>query len=174
MERGEAVGIISAQSIGEPGTQLTMRSFHVGGTATGSAEQSEQDAKSNGFAKCTADTVHAGDVVATIPRATTKTRDITGGLPRVVELFEARKPRETAIISEINSTVKYGESAKGLRKIYIVGDDGNQKEYALPRGVHINVQDGERVKSGDPLWAVRATRTTFWTCSARPHCTSTS
>jgi DNA-directed RNA polymerase subunit beta' len=97
------------------------------------------------------DEVHAGDVLAKIPRATTKTKDITGGLPRVVELFEARKPRETAVISEINGIVKYGEIAKGMRKIYIVGDDGEQREYALPRGVHINVQEGERVKAGDPL-----------------------
>ena len=90
--------------------------------------------------------VHAGDVLAKIPRATTKTKDITGGLPRVVELFEARKPRETAVITEINGIVKYGEIAKGMRKIYIIGDDGEQKEYAIPRGVHINVQEGERVK----------------------------
>jgi DNA-directed RNA polymerase subunit beta' len=97
------------------------------------------------------DTVHAGDVLAKIPRATTKTKDITGGLPRVVELFEARKPRETAIIAEINGVVKYGEVAKGMRKIAITADDGEQKEYAIPRGVHINVQEGERVKAGDPL-----------------------
>src|SRR6476620_2683436 len=240
VERGEAVGIISAQSIGEPGTQLTMRTFHVGGTATGSSEQSKQDAKSDGFVKflgvttvknakgeliamnrngiiaiiddkgrekeryqvvygakiyfadgakikansvllewdpytfsiltevsgtvhfkdlidgitmteqvdeitgrsqwvvtdspdekripavivrpgtskhdekrylmpmhahlmvADGDEVHAGDVIAKIPRATTKTKDITGGLPRVVELFEARKPRETAVITEID------------------------------------------------------------------------
>ena len=95
--------------------------------------------------------VHAGDVIAKIPRATTKTKDITGGLPRVVELFEARKPRETAIIAEINGIVKYGEVSKGMRKLYIVGDDGVQKEYSIPRGVHINVQEGERVRSGDPL-----------------------
>ncbi|MCC6163427.1 MAG: DNA-directed RNA polymerase subunit beta', partial [Acidobacteria bacterium] len=95
--------------------------------------------------------VHAGDVLATIPRETTKSKDITGGLPRVVELFEARKPRETAIISEINGTVKYGEVSKGQRKIYVVGEDGQQREYALPRGVHINVQEGERVKAGEPL-----------------------
>ena len=95
--------------------------------------------------------VHAGDVLAKIPRATTKTKDITGGLPRVVELFEARKPRETAVISEINGVVKYGDVAKGMRKIFIVGDDGQQREYLLPRGVHINVQEGERVKAGDPL-----------------------
>ena len=95
--------------------------------------------------------VHAGDVLAKIPRETTKTKDITGGLPRVVELFEARKPRETAIIAEINGMVKYGEVTKGQRKIYVVGDDGEQREYSLPRGVHINVQEGERVKAGEPL-----------------------
>src|SRR3984957_18898958 len=284
VERGEAVGIISAQSIGEPGTQLTMRTFHIGGAATGSAEQSKQDAKSDGFVKFLSiatvknakgdliamnrnsiiaivdekgrekeryqvvygarilfpdgakittnavllewdpytfsiltevsgvvhfkdltegltmqeqvdeitgrsqwvvmdstdekrvpailvrpagagesgekrylmpmhahltvsdgDEIHAGDVVAKIPRATTKTKDITGGLPRVVELFEARKPRETAVITEIDGIVKYGEIAKGMRKLYIIGDDGEQKEYAIPRGVHINVQEGERV-----------------------------
>ncbi len=290
VERGEAVGIISAQSIGEPGTQLTMRTFHIGGAATRVSEQSTQDAKSDGFvrysnvnavrnnkgeliamnrngilivvddknrererypvvygAKINVDDgaavkanqvllewdpytfsilteisgvihfkdlidgvttteqvdeitgnmqvvvtetgdekrfptvimrpqggsrseekrylmpthahlmvsdgegLHAGDVIAKIPRATTKTKDITGGLPRVVELFEARKPRETAIIAEINGIVKYGEVSKGMRKLYIVGDDGVQKEYSLPRGVHINVQEGERVRSGDPL-----------------------
>jgi DNA-directed RNA polymerase subunit beta' len=95
--------------------------------------------------------IHAGDVLAKIPRATTKTKDITGGLPRVVELFEARKPRETAVISEINGTVKLGELKKGSREIYVVGDDGQQRTYTLPRGVHINVQEGERVKAGDPL-----------------------
>ena len=97
------------------------------------------------------DEVHAGDVLAKIPRETTKTKDITGGLPRVVELFEARKPRETAIIAEINGVVKYGEVSKGQRKIFVAGDDGEQREYALPRGVHINVQEGERVKAGEPL-----------------------
>ena len=76
------------------------------------------------------DEVHAGDVIAKIPRATTKTKDITGGLPRVVELFEARKPRETAVITEIDGIVKYGEITKGMRKIYIIGDDGEQKEYS--------------------------------------------
>jgi len=290
VERGEAVGIISAQSIGEPGTQLTMRTFHIGGAATRISEQSTQDAKSDGYVRfnnvntvrnnkgeliamnrngiliivdekqrererypvvygakinvedgapvkanqillewdpytfsiltevtgavhfkdlidgvttqeqvdeitgnmqvvvtessdekrfptvimrpeggsrseekrylmpthahlmvADGDTLHAGDVIAKIPRATTKTKDITGGLPRVVELFEARKPRETAIIAEINGVVKYGEVTKGMRKLYIVGDDGVQKEYSIPRGVHINVQEGERVRSGDPL-----------------------
>ncbi len=293
VERGEAVGIISAQSIGEPGTQLTMRTFHVGGTASGQAEQSRQDAKSDGFVKfegihtirnakhelialnrsgilaivdakgrekeryqvvygakilvedgtpvkendllvewdpyafsiltevsgkvhfkdllegvtmqeqvdeitgmsqwVVADTtdekkvptlviradgaskaderrylmpthahlmvsndeeVHAGDVLAKIPRATKKTKDITGGLPRVVELFEARKPRETAIMAEINGTIKMGEMTKNSRKVNIIPEDGNEssmREYAVPRGQHINVQEGERVKAGDRL-----------------------
>ncbi|HEY8309632.1 MAG TPA: DNA-directed RNA polymerase subunit beta', partial [Gemmatimonadaceae bacterium] len=286
VERGEAVGVIAAQSIGEPGTQLTMRTFHIGGTASRISEQSKQDAKSDGFAKYInvqwvhnekgeiismnrsgilaivddkgrekerypvvygaritvadgnpirqnmdllewdpytfsiltevsgtvhfkdlqegitlaeqvdevtgmsqlvvtdspdekrqpmvqvkgaagqrkylmpthahlmvhdGEEVHAGDVLAKIPRETTKTKDITGGLPRVVELFEARKPRESAIMAEINGVVKYGELAKGMRKIYIVGDDGGEREYSLPRGVHINVQEGERVVAGDPL-----------------------
>jgi DNA-directed RNA polymerase subunit beta' len=290
VERGEAVGIISAQSIGEPGTQLTMRTFHIGGAATRVSEQSTQDAKSDGYVKydnvnvvrnnkneliamnrngllivldekkrererypvvygakvnvedgaavkanqvllewdpysfsiltevtgvvhfkdlidgvttqeqideitgnmqvvvsestdekrfptvimrptggtrseekrymmptnahlmvSDGEELHAGDVIAKILRATTKTKDITGGLPRVVELFEARKPRETAIIAEINGIVKYGEVSKGMRKLYIVGEDGVQKEYSIPRGVHINVQEGERVRSGDPL-----------------------
>ncbi len=286
VERGEAVGVIAAQSIGEPGTQLTMRTFHIGGTATRVSEQSKQDAKSDGFAKYLniqqvrnekgqiiamnrngilaivddkqrekerypvvygahitiadgdpvkanqvllewdpytfsilteltgtvhfkdlqegitlaeqvdevtgmsqlvvtdspdekrqpmvqvkgaggsrkylmpthahlmvqdGEEVHAGDVIAKIPRETTKTKDITGGLPRVVELFEARKPRESAIMAEIAGVVKYGELSKGQRKIYIAGDDGEEREYSLPRGVHINVQEGERVAAGDPL-----------------------
>ena len=286
VERGEAVGVIAAQSIGEPGTQLTMRTFHIGGTATRISEQSKQDAKSDGFAKYInilwvrnekgeivamtrngilaivddkarekerypvvygaritvaegepikanqillewdpytfsiltevsgtvhfkdlqegitlaeqvdevtgmsqlvvtdspdekrqpmvhvkgsdgnrkylmpthahlmihdGEEVHAGDVLAKIPRETTKTKDITGGLPRVVELFEARKPRESAIMAEINGVVRYGEISKGQRKIYIVGDDGEEREYSLPRGVHINVQENERVSAGDPL-----------------------
>ncbi len=97
------------------------------------------------------DVVHAADVIAKIPRETTKTKDITGGLPRVVELFEARKPRETAIIAEIDGIVKFGEVAKGQRSIYVIGDDGEEREYSIPRGVHINVQEGERLKAGDPL-----------------------
>ena len=87
-----------------------------------------------------------GDVLAKIPRETTKTKDITGGLPRVVELFEARKPRETAVITEIDGMVKFGEIAKGKRKIYVTADDGTEKEYSIPRGVHINVQEGDRVQ----------------------------
>ena len=94
----------------------------------------------------------AGDVLAKIPRETTKTKDITGGLPRVVELFEARKPRETAVISEVDGTVRHGGIVKGMRKILVVPDDGaDVREYSLPRGVHVNVQEGDRVRAGEPL-----------------------
>src|SRR4051794_39792659 len=97
------------------------------------------------------DEVFPGDILAKIPRETTKTKDITGGLPRMVELFEARKPRETAIISEIDGVVRFGEISKGYRKIYVVADNGTEKEYSVPKGVHINVQESERVRAGEPL-----------------------
>jgi DNA-directed RNA polymerase subunit beta' len=98
------------------------------------------------------DTVNPGDVIAKIPRETTKTKDITGGLPRVVELVEARKPRETAVISEIDGVVRQGGIVKGMRKILVVPDDGGEaREYSLPRGVHVNVQEGDRVSAGEPL-----------------------
>jgi DNA-directed RNA polymerase subunit beta' len=286
VEMGEAVGVIAAQSIGEPGTQLTMRTFHIGGTASRVSEQSRVDAKNAGvvrfinlatvrsktgdlvtmnrsgaivivddrgrekerytvvygaklkvedgqkvdvgqimlewdpytFAILTeisgtvqfkdlqegitlneevdevtglsrlvvgdspdekrqpavvikgakgnkrylmpsrahlmiqdGDEVSAGDILAKIPRETTRTKDITGGLPRVVELFEARKPRETAIISEIDGIVKFGEVAKGQRKLYVTADSGEEREYSVPRGVHVNVQEGERMRAGEPL-----------------------
>ncbi|HVT96383.1 MAG TPA: hypothetical protein VHE33_02685, partial [Acidobacteriaceae bacterium] len=286
VELGEAVGVIAAQSIGEPGTQLTMRTFHIGGTASRVNEQSRLEAKNNGsvrfinlatvrsrqgdlvamnrsgsiavvdergrekeryqvvygahikieenqpvqlgqvmvewdpytFAILTeiggtvgfkdlqegitlheevdevtglsrlvvgdspdekrqpaivikggkgqkrylmpsrshlmiqdGDEVSPGDILAKIPRETTRTKDITGGLPRVVELFEARKPRETAIISEIDGVVRFGEVSKGQRRIYVTADNGEEKEYSVPRGVHINVQEGERVRAGEPL-----------------------
>ncbi len=290
VELGEAVGVIAAQSIGEPGTQLTMRTFHIGGTATRVTEQSKVEARNNGFVRfidmsvvegrnktfiamnrsgliavvdekgrekerhhvvygarlrvedgqpvtlgqtmvewdpytfsiltetggtvqfkdlqpgltieeqvdevtglsqlvvtlptgdekhqptimvkdsagrvrkrylmpsrahlmvADGDEVQPGDVLAKIPRETTKTKDITGGLPRVVELFETRKPRDPAVISEIDGVVKYGEIAKGQRKIYVESEDGKTvKEYSIPRGVHINVQEGERVRAGEPL-----------------------
>ncbi len=95
--------------------------------------------------------VAPGDVVAKIPRETTKTKDITGGLPRVVELFEARRPKEPAVMSEINGRVKFGGIAKGQRKINIVADDGETREYSIPRGVHVNVQEGDFVRAGEPL-----------------------
>ena len=288
VEIGEAVGVIAAQSIGEPGTQLTMRTFHIGGTASRVSEQSALQARNNGFLKYLnlqtvqnregnfvvmnrngavavvdekgrererdtvvygarlrledgapvkvgdvivewdpytfsiltevggtvsfkdleqgvtmreevdevtglsrlvvtdspdekmqpqltirseekkgskkylmpsrahlmvqdGDQVSPGDVLAKIPRETTKTKDITGGLPRVVELFEARRPHETAVITEIDGTVKYGEVSKGQRKIAVLPDKGELKEYLLPRGVHVSVQEGERVKAGEPL-----------------------
>ena len=98
-------------------------------------------------------TVTAGEVLAKIPRETTKTKDITGGLPRVQELFEARKPRETAVITEIDGIVKIGSIVKGMRKIIIVPDEegAEPREYSLPRGVHVNVQDGDRIHAGDQL-----------------------
>ena len=289
VELGQAVGVIAAQSIGEPGTQLTMRTFHIGGTASRISEQSTLEARNAGtvrfqglqvvhakdatlvvmnrngslviqdlkgrdrerypivygarlkvkdgqaveqgqvlvewdpytFSILTEEsgqvrfkdilegiTVHeevdevsglsrliivdspdekkqpavevrgkgpsprkyhmpvhahlmvqdgevvaAGDVLAKIPRETTKTKDITGGLPRVVELFEARKPRETAVISEIDGLVKHGGIVKGQRKIIVVPDEqgAEPREYGLPRGVHVNVQEGERVHAGEPL-----------------------
>ncbi len=290
VELGEAVGVIAAQSIGEPGTQLTMRTFHIGGTASRVAEQSELVTRTSGNTKFVelkyvhgrvnslivmsrnghiavvdekgrekerhevpygtrllvpeGDPVQAnqkiaewdpytfsiltevggiiqfkdlqpgitieeqvdevtglsqsvvmlppddekrqptvlirdtagkvrkkylmpsrahlmvsdgfevmpGDVLAKIPRETMKTKDITGGLPRVVELFETRKPKDPAVISEIDGVVKYGEISKGMRKIYVESEDGKtQKEYSVPRGVHIQVQEGERLLAGEPL-----------------------
>ena len=108
---GEAVGIIAAQSIGEPGTQLTMRTFHSGGVA--------------------------GD-------------DITQGLPRVEELFEARKPKGLAIISEIDGVVTVKETKK-KREVIIAGDDGTTKEYPITYGSRIKVFDGDVVRAGDEL-----------------------
>ncbi len=97
------------------------------------------------------DIVEPGDIIAKIPRETTKTKDITGGLPRVVELFEARKPGETAVMSEIDGMVKLGPISKGKRKLIITGDDGEEREYDIPRGTHINVQEGDRVRAGEAL-----------------------
>ncbi len=95
--------------------------------------------------------VQVGDIIAKIPRETTKTKDIVGGLPRVVELFEARRPGEPAVMSEINGTVKFGGVSKGKRKILVVGDDGDEREYDVPRGIHINMQEGDRVEAGKAL-----------------------
>ncbi len=98
------------------------------------------------------DQVYPGDTLAKIPRETTKTKDITGGLPRVVELFEARKPKETAVITEIDGTVHFGGITRGQRKIIVQGADAETRaEYLLPRGVHVNVQEGEFVRAGDAL-----------------------
>jgi len=95
--------------------------------------------------------VYPGDVLAKIPRESTKTKDITGGLPRVVELFEARTPKNAAIISEIDGTVRLGDIVKGNRIVKVVSDDGDEHEYAIPRSIHVNVQEGERLRAGDQL-----------------------
>jgi len=95
--------------------------------------------------------VAPGDIIAKIPRETTKTKDITGGLPRVVELFEARRPKETAVMTEIDGVVKFGPILKGLRRVAVEAPDGEKREYSIPRGVHINVQEGDWVKAGEPL-----------------------
>ncbi|HNQ66282.1 MAG TPA: DNA-directed RNA polymerase subunit beta' [Smithella sp.] len=97
------------------------------------------------------DQVRAGDIIAKIPRETTKTKDITGGLPRVAELFEARKPKDFAVISEISGVVSYGKDAKGKRKIVVTPEVGEEKEYLIPKGKHISVQEGDVVSPGDAL-----------------------
>ncbi len=288
VELGEAVGVLAAQSIGEPGTQLTMRTFHIGGTATRFAEQTTlenkfagtvqfhtirtvrnaagdlvvmnrngsmsivdekgrkkevyqvvygarlkvQDGKQvapgatlaewdpftsvilseasgrvvvrdviegvtmneevdevTGLAQRVivehgkeelqprvsvkdkkgttvfrtllpvgahlmvqeAQAISAGDAVVKIPRETTKTKDITGGLPRVAELFEARRPREAAVISEVDGRVGFAGMAKGMRKIVVHAESGETREYLIPRGKHINVLEGDEIKAGEPL-----------------------
>jgi len=108
---GEAVGIIAAQSIGEPGTQLTMRTFHTGGVA--------------------------GD-------------DITQGLPRVEELFEARKPKGLAVITEIGGTVKFNNSKK-KREVIVTSEDGESRTYVIPYGSTLKVAEGDVVEAGDEL-----------------------
>ena len=110
---GEAVGIIAAQSIGEPGTQLTMRTFHTGGVA--SAE------------------------------------DITQGLPRVEELFEARKPKSLAIISEIDGEVRFEEIKNARHAIVFNHETGEEKQYLIPFGFRVKVQEGQIIKKGDKI-----------------------
>ncbi|MFK8137845.1 MAG: DNA-directed RNA polymerase subunit beta' [Bdellovibrionales bacterium] len=293
---GEAVGIIAAQSIGEPGTQLTMRTFHLGGTATRAVEQSVHEARVDGSVKLEdvvsvtnrndkqtvmnrngsiilfdehdrereryplsygtilgvkdgdrvtkgqamaewdpyslpisgeqagkigyidmldgstlteqvdpvsgfatkvigegkksdvkpmitllndagemltlsgSDTpvryllpvgaqllvddqqeVIAGDVIAKIHRAASKTRDITGGLPRVAELFEARKPKEAAIVADIDGFVSFGKDVKGKTRVVITPELGEPREFLIPKGKHVLVREGEFVKSGEAL-----------------------
>ncbi len=99
------------------------------------------------------DPVKAGDVVAKLPRATTKTKDITGGLPRVAELFEVRKPKEVAVLSEIDGYVSISKSTKkGKQRVTISPVDvGDKKEYLIPRGKHINVYEGDYIRAGEPL-----------------------
>jgi DNA-directed RNA polymerase subunit beta' len=92
-----------------------------------------------------------GSVIFKITRDTSKTKDITGGLPRVVELFEARQPKENAIISEINGNVKFAGTIRGMRRVLVVSDTGDEREYLVPRGKHVSVQEGDYVKAGEPL-----------------------
>ena len=288
VNHGEAVGVVAAQSIGEPGTQLTMRTFHIGGTATGRAEQTnllarypgkvrfddanlvdsprgtvvmgrkaqvvvfdpkegrererhslvygavvrvnegdtvksgellaewdpfsipilteyggvaewrdineltleERTDERTGFAEreiCEAkdrstdlrpaivvksedgsehifylpvgikvavennEKVYPGAVLGKRERETTKTKDITGGLPRVAELFEARKPKVPADITEINGLVSFGEDSRGRRRLIVTPDVGEPREYIIAKNKHLLVQEGDRVKSGDQL-----------------------
>ena len=283
---GEAIGVMSAQSIGEPGTQLTMRTFHVGGTASRRTEQASIENKYAGIVKFNnmnaiknryneyvvinrngeiiiedesgrelekfklaygskikvepdssikentliadwdsyinpivtdisgkirfediresetmqeqvdetsglsrkvimdsrdqslkpkilvksqleeksyllpigahlsvqeGDEVFAGDVIAKIPRETTKTKDITGGLPKVAELFEARKPKELAVITEIDGKVTFGKDFKGKRKVIIEPPHGEPREYLIPKGKIASVHEGDYVKAGEAL-----------------------
>nr|HEX4318551.1 DNA-directed RNA polymerase subunit beta' [Kofleriaceae bacterium] len=97
------------------------------------------------------DYVEAGDVIAKISRETTKTKDITGGLPRVAELFEARKPKDHAVICEIDGTVHFGKDTKGKRKVLIVPEVGDPAEYLIPKGKHLSVREGDRVRAGEAL-----------------------
>jgi len=289
VEIGEAVGVIAAQSIGEPGTQLTLRTFHIGGTAAVIAEQSKIEAKVDGkvliqnvrsvpgkqegemivlssegeiriidkkqrsrqrfnvpygatlrvkdgqevvkgtilfewdphtnviltdkkgkvefvdiienvtfreeldestglsarviieqkdkslrpqimilsdkgkrIAKYSIPTsanlvvkdgekVKAGDQLVKIPREIYKTKDITGGLPRVAELFEARHPKDPAVITEIDGVVEYGKIIRGNQQILVSGEHGEVKEYVVPHGKHMRVHNGDKVKAGDRL-----------------------
>jgi DNA-directed RNA polymerase subunit beta' len=102
--------------------------------------------------------IHPGEAIGKIPRDTTKVQDITGGLPRVAELFEARKPKDHAIISEIDGIVSFGKDTKGKRKVVMtpLAADGSalsdqSREYLIPKGKHIQVQTGDHVRAGDPL-----------------------
>ncbi|MCK9602924.1 MAG: DNA-directed RNA polymerase subunit beta', partial [Candidatus Omnitrophica bacterium] len=286
IELGEAVGVIAAQSIGEPGTQLTMRTFHIGGTASRIVEQSFTKSKNKGFIKYhnlriapknkeyvvlnrnafisindkqgreleryslpqgafitvkegeelnkgiifirwdpytmpiltevtgivkyedlkenvtvkeelnpvtklservvvehkqeyqpqivitdenkevmgiypipigshilvkDGQKISAGDLLAKIPRLIVKTRDITGGLPRVAELFEARRPKDPAIISEIEGFVEFGETKKNQRVIVVKSPTGMSREYVIPHGKHPNVYKGDKVNAGQQL-----------------------
>jgi DNA-directed RNA polymerase subunit beta' len=92
-----------------------------------------------------------GAVIAKVPRATTKTKDITGGLPRVAELFEARKPKDHAVVSEVDGVVSFGKDTKGKRKILVKPDIGETHEYLIPKSKHISVHENDRVEAGEPL-----------------------
>jgi DNA-directed RNA polymerase subunit beta' len=97
------------------------------------------------------ETIEAGDVVARKPRETSKTKDIVGGLPRVAELFEVRKPKDMAVVSEIAGLVHYEGESKGKRKLVVQPDVGDTKEYLVPKGKHITATDGDFVEAGEQL-----------------------
>lgn len=97
------------------------------------------------------DKVFAGAVLAKIPREAARTKDITGGLPRAEELFEARRPKFPAVISEIDGVVKYGGLVRGHRKLTVHNERGGEKEYFIPKGAHLSAGEGEKVKAGTPL-----------------------
>jgi len=95
--------------------------------------------------------VTAGDVLARLPKETSKTKDITGGLPRVAELFEARRPKDSAIIAENNGSIEFGKELRGKQKVSIVQSDGTSSSYLIPKGKHINFNQGEKIKKGEYL-----------------------
>jgi DNA-directed RNA polymerase subunit beta' len=95
--------------------------------------------------------VEAGEIIAKIPRETTKTKDITGGLPRVAELFEARKPKDHAIVADIDGTVSFGKDTKGKRKLILTPEVGEPKEHLFAKGRHLTVREGDFVTAGEPL-----------------------
>jgi DNA-directed RNA polymerase subunit beta' len=95
--------------------------------------------------------VRIGDILAKIPRAFSKTRDITGGLPRVSELFEARKPKDAATVAEIDGRVEFGDETRGMRKVIIANPTGDTREYLIPHGRHMRVQAGDYVEAGERL-----------------------
>ncbi len=100
------------------------------------------------------DNIMAGEIIAKLPRATTKTKDITGGLPRVAELFEVRKPKDPGVLTEIDGYVLVSKGTKGRQKVTVTPTDiGEKKEYSIPKGQHVTVYDGDYVKAGDPLIA---------------------
>ncbi len=95
--------------------------------------------------------VSAGDVLARLPKETSKTKDITGGLPRVAELFEARKPKDSAIIAENDGLIEFGKEIRGKQKISIVSSKGETSNYLIPKGKHVNFNQGEKIKKGEYL-----------------------
>ncbi|OQX70667.1 MAG: hypothetical protein B6D62_03920, partial [Candidatus Cloacimonas sp. 4484_275] len=163
---GEPVGVIAAQSIGEPGTQLTLRTFHIGGTASTDVDLAQPQFKiiteegkdvlvplPKGLNIEVEDGVYVypGDILGKTSRITVKQSDITGGLPRVQDLFEAREPKNKAIISEIAGTVSIGNLTNKGREIFVKAEDGTEQRYIIPPGKRIIVHEGDIVDSGDAL-----------------------